>query len=131
MIAKAVQEKDTTLTKKVCRERLEVVFGELVAENKGFVNEEVGRILGLTTGIPHLIITFMPAYGLITCMLAAFTLSVTLSLSQTNLLFLSLSISPSHTLSLSFTLFHTLSRALFHTLLSLFQAWKRRRWTRK
>ena len=59
MIAKAVQEKDTTLTKKVCRERLAEVFGERVTENKAFVNEEVGRILGLTTGIHHLLLICM------------------------------------------------------------------------
>ncbi|KAJ1468192.1 hypothetical protein T484DRAFT_1920692 [Baffinella frigidus] len=46
VISQAVLEKDATLTKKVCRERLGEVFGDRVAENKAFVNEEVGRIVG-------------------------------------------------------------------------------------
>ncbi|KAJ1468191.1 hypothetical protein T484DRAFT_1984845, partial [Baffinella frigidus] len=45
IITKAMLEKDASLTKKVCRERMEVVFGEQVEENKTFVNEEVGRIM--------------------------------------------------------------------------------------
>ena len=41
IISRAVFEKDGSLTKKVCRERLGEVFGELVADNKPFVNDEV------------------------------------------------------------------------------------------
>jgi hypothetical protein len=87
VIAKAVQEKDTTLTKKVCRERLAEVFGERVTENKAFVNEEVGRILGLTTGMP--------------------ALSLFLSLSHTHSLALSIYIYHTHALSHTHTLSHS------------------------
>ena len=47
IISKAVLEKDQTLTKRVCRERLAEVFADKVEEHKAFVNEEVGRIVGI------------------------------------------------------------------------------------
>jgi len=46
MIAVAVQEKDASLTKKVCRERLAEVFGEArVEEHKAHIAAEVLRMV--------------------------------------------------------------------------------------
>eukprot|EP00960_Hanusia_phi_P037720 753086-Hanusia_phi.AAC.4 len=46
IISKAVIEKDTTLTKRTCRDKLTEIFGEeMVEEFKGYINEQVASIV--------------------------------------------------------------------------------------
>ena len=46
IISKAVIEKDTTLTKRTCRDKLMEIFGdEMVEEFKGYINEQVASIV--------------------------------------------------------------------------------------
>ena len=66
IIATAVIENDTTLSKKTCREKLASVFSEeRVEANKAYISDEVGRILQhcsemAATDVPEYLARFEP-----------------------------------------------------------------------
>ncbi len=66
IIATAVIENDTSLSKKMCRERLSPIFGEARVEaNKAYISDEVGRIVNhcselSASEVPHYLARFDP-----------------------------------------------------------------------
>jgi hypothetical protein len=66
IIATAMLENDTSLSKKMCREKLSPIFGEARVEaNKAFISDEVGRILShcselSESEVPHYLARFEP-----------------------------------------------------------------------